>query len=709
MMTDEQFNGVPFRMYGRDFAGADCVGIVALFLSGALGYHLKLSDKRVAGVGGEAEMVDLINKRTWSERGDVIFFQEKRTGRIRHVAVALGDGRVLHSTKHASRIDHGTRLIERMGFRPVGAIAASDRERLERAIALCELGDVSFWTVVVLLVISVGLSVASYALAGKPKLGRIRPQKGAYSYDSQYTQISSELPLPDILGAVHIAGNAIYTTLQDKNTEVTSPEFIKMNRVIVFCSGPAHAIDSTNYNIRVNGIHFDSKYWKNQTVGGVNWTGWYVNPAQTRAEAVAGNITISGQAFTNLPTMTLYTGAHGISVPVDIRASYDRNFPVYGLSGCCYLVARFFNAEKMGSLNISATVEGRYCRPFDEDGFVVTSTTDNLTGASATTRYKLTYDDVIAVSSLTVAGSGWTEMSEANQTGNVFYVNRLKGYIEFPSSAPTAGQAIVVNYTCYVREWTKNPAMHLVYLLTDTLTGKGFPESKVDWERAVELRDHCDEEVVWGRGIETVFGPRYTANYIIDSRASLQEHLDNLVSIFGGWLFLSNGKVVMKARKAESSVFAFTESNMLKGSFSSEVLDRRERANRVRVFIRPSDTYTTETEVTVDDKDDQAARAGRIGNDGVVEETLHMPGIDTLGQAERYAEERKRENLRISRSCQFKTTLRGLAIEPGDVVTITNSADPYWTSQLARVEDVEMDEQDRLTLRCSEYSGSVFI
>jgi len=478
VFTDESFVGVPFRKYGRTFQAADCVGIVWLYLRHALKSDIELPDRNLDTKPDQAELESLINKPTWNERGDVIFFRHKKTGKITHLAVALGNGRLLHSTGNASRIDDGPKLIERLGYKPVGAIASNDAARLQRAIQCAEIGDPVTWTVVMLLVISIALSAASYAMSPKPKLNGRRNQKGAYSYDSQFTAVSSELPLPDILGRVHIAGNAIYTTLQDKTEDIVTPASVRMNRMIVYSSGPAEGIDWEGFNIRVNGLHYDNRWWYKQTVQSIERHGWAINPAQTKDEAVNGTfdtgLTVGipplPDVYTNQPSLSLYTGAHDKDVPVDIRASYDRNMPVYGLSGCCYIVARF-----------------------------------------------------------------------------------------------------------------------------------------------------------------------------------------------------------------------------------------------MRVFFRTGDSYNTETEVSRDDASDQRARSPRIGNDGVVEESLHVPSIDSVAQAERFAEMTLRINLRVNRGCQFTSTLKGLALEPGDVVTVTHSADPAWNGKLATIQDIDHDAEDRLVFVCTEYSPEVFV
>jgi hypothetical protein len=185
--------------------------------------------------------------------------------------------------------------------------------------------------------------------------------------------------------------------------------------------------------------------------------------------------------------LTTYLGTHDISVPVDIRASYDRNFPIYGFSGCTYLVLRLIDSTKFTNFNMLVPLAGRYFRLFNSSGFITgTLTGESLAGADGTkVRFKTTYPDIKSVASVTVNGTAYTEMSAINQSGNVFNLNKTKGFIEF-LTAPAAAATVLITYTAYSQTGAveRNPAMHLVFLLTDKWHGKGYDESKINWVAA---------------------------------------------------------------------------------------------------------------------------------------------------------------------------------------------------------------------------------
>ena len=278
-------------------------------------------------------------------------------------------------------------------------------------------------------------------------------------------------------------------------------------------------MDYTDFNILITGLSVsDSSFYGSGTV--VN--GIFLNPDQTEAACVDG--TILGDS--HVPSMSIYNGAYGISVPVDIRASYDRTFPIYGYSGCCYIVFRLINSTKFQAFNLNARVQGRLCRTYDSSGFILgTSTSEAVgTGDGTTVRFALDNPDVQSVSSVTVGGTTYTQIAPGNQTGNVFNLNATKGFIEF-ITAPASSAAVVATYTYFTRVWTNCPADHLVYLLTEKGRGKGFHSARIDWARAVAFQTYCNASITWSDSLGVTTGPRYTVNYAIDFRKPIQEHM----------------------------------------------------------------------------------------------------------------------------------------------------------------------------------------
>ncbi len=721
LATDNaKWSGIPWRSGGRDRSGVDCVGLVKLFLEAEFSLKLDppptpptdiekhaiaehfLGSARVsrapAGVSPDGPVPEHL------ERGDVVFFRHVRSGRIVHVAVCLGGGRHLHILQGVpSRIENGLTLLARCQLVPAGVIKPSDAQALAGALSDPTLG----WVSVILFVIGIAVSIASAFLM--PKLPRLGNKYGRYGFDGLVTQTNPEIPLPDILGQVVVAGNAVYSQLLDKNATVTDPTQQAANKIVVVSSGPISAFDPVS-GLQINGTSISDGIFFN----GTNNAGVFVNPPQDRADAIDG--TINGD--TNVPSVTLYTGAYDISVPIDVRAQYDRNYPVHGLPGCAYLSWRLINSNKFQNFNLTCKVNGLFCRKFDTTGFLTSSNTFGATGDGWTVRFPLLDSlnrhvwDTVSVGSVTVGGVTYSPMDSTHQSGNVYSVNLTKGYIEFVT-APAVSAAIVIQHTWYQLEWTTNPASHLVYFLTEKVHGKGFDPSRIDWVRAKSLYDYCAANVTWTNADGTFTGARYSSNYSVDFRKPAQEHFQMILDACFGYLFLSNGQFVVKQRQADSSVFSFNESHIIlsqgKTTFQSELKDRAKQANQVHLFYHTASLVNGETEVIADDIINQDSRAPRLGNDGVVSENLHLQAVTDQGQAERLAEMLLRDQVNTRWTVTFTTNIQGLALEPGDLIDITHSSQPTWSAKLFRIETLDYDPQDRLQITATEYYVGTYI
>ena len=445
-ITDERYIGIPWKDGGRNFAGADCVGVTCLFLGEEFGFKATPPASKQRPEDLSKLLADHPFDERKLERGHVVFFA-RQDGEIRHVAVWLGGGRLLHTfTGSPSRVENGFTLAKRVGMRPVAMVDPAQAELLAVALADGRLG-----AFLVPIIIAIILAVVASLLMPKPKMN---PNSyGKYSFNGLLTQNSPEVPLPDILGAVTVAGNSPYTQLADASLTVSSQAQQAANKIVVLSSAPIWAVDYTDFNILINGVTYtDASLFKS-----ANSTGIYLNPDQTEAACVTGSI----GPDTYAPSMTIYDGHHDISVPVDIRAQFDRTFPIYGYSGCCYIVFRLFNSSIFTSFNVNAQVQGRLCRTYDTNGFItVTSTSEAVaTGDGVTKRFKLDNWDVLSLSSVTVGGTAYSQIAPGNQSGNVFNLNATKGFIEFVT-APGNGTAIVATYSYYVRAWTQCPADH---------------------------------------------------------------------------------------------------------------------------------------------------------------------------------------------------------------------------------------------------------
>ena len=694
---DFVYDGLPWLKGGRTRAGLDCAGLALLFLKEELGIEVPAPPDTTNPESVDAERAlqeTMLGIGQDARRGDLVFFRHRETRKICHVGVLLEGGKLLHIVHGCtSRIDNGFALTKRLKLDPVGIVRSTDAPKM--AALLAQVGDVS---TIVAIVIAIVSAVASYLLT--PKLGRQGNRYGRYGFDALVTKNTPEIPLPDLLGSVVVAGNSPYTQLKEAGAGGTAASQ-KANKIVIFASAECEEIDYQT-GLKVNGYGWNDPYFYD----GTQFDGMYINPPQTKAAAVTG--TILGES--NVPSISLYTGAYATSVPVDVRAQYDREFPLYGFSGCSYAVFRLIDSSKFQNFNVTCRVKGRKCRKFDENGFLLTdSGVVNFVPDGVTTRFDLGYRDVDSIGLVSFASVGWTEMSASNQTGLVYSLNKTKGYIECLSAPASGGVNKTLNVSYYEREWTQNPASHLVYLLTEKGRGLGLTEDRIDWAAANDLQAHCAEVLTYQSSNGEVAAARWLGNYAIDFRKPIQEHIQAILDACHAVLFLSGGKWVMKAITAESSVFSFTTANILEGSFSSELIDRAERANRIKVLFHSEEAHNAESEVIADNQDDQRTRAPRSGNNGVVDANLKLEAVTNPAQAERLALAFLEEEVGARQRATWKTNVKGLALQIGDVVDVTHPSRPSWAAKLLRIDELSHDTEDRLEIVATEYTPGAYL
>jgi hypothetical protein len=206
--------------------------------------------------------------------------------------------------------------------------------------------------------------------------------------------------------------------------------------------------------------------------------------------------------------------------------------------------------------------------------------------------------------------------------------------------------------------------------------------------------------------------PRYQTNYSIDERKAIQDHIQAILDGCNTMLFCSNGQFIMQARQAQSSVFSFNTSNILldtngSSTFQSELTDRSGKPNRFHFFFQSSNSFNAETEVIVEDTFNQQQRAPRLGNGGIVEENFKYPAVTNQQQAEFLANMLLREGLDSNYLYSWKTSVKALAIQPGDLVDVTHPSIPGITKYL-RVESIDQDENDYLSFTASEYAPAAY-
>ena len=94
--TAMSFLNCPYRLGGNTRAGIDCSGLVKKSF-GAVGVELPRTSRAQALIGEPISLTNLLP-------GDLVFFKKRSRRQISHVAIYIGDGKILHATHKGGKV-----------------------------------------------------------------------------------------------------------------------------------------------------------------------------------------------------------------------------------------------------------------------------------------------------------------------------------------------------------------------------------------------------------------------------------------------------------------------------------------------------------------------------------------------------------------------------------------------------------------------------
>lgn len=266
------------------------------------------------------------------------------------------------------------------------------------------------------------------------------------------------------------------------------------------------------------------------------------------------------------------------------------------------------------------------------------------------------------------------------------------------------GQKVkVLKNNQWVLEYSENPAWIIRDFLTSTRYGTGayITEDMLDDMSFKEVAKYCDELVEYideNGAVQTT--PRYKLNIVLDSAKTPIDHLSSMLAVFGGFLTFGS-KIALKVEKAETPVYDFDDSTIVKDSVSIGQTSLDDTPNRYKIgYFDPSQLWT-EVKVVVEDLEMQEEMQGKI-----TEKTVTLAGCTSQNQALRIGRLYRDLNKVCSLTISFSVATQGMMLECGDVINVTYGG--IFTKMPFRVIQIEETNTGVYQLTCRQYNPSIY-
>jgi predicted phage tail protein len=221
------------------------------------------------------------------------------------------------------------------------------------------------------------------------------------------------------------------------------------------------------------------------------------------------------------------------------------------------------------------------------------------------------------------------------------------------------------NGTSYITQYTSNPA----YVIRDFLLNDRYG-----------LGDVVDATDIDNSSFDTVGKKcwqkyqskhKHTLNLTIDSQTNPGDILAQMAKVSRIFLFWSIGYIKMKYEEDEDATQLFNMSSVVEGNFSTTYIAQSKLPNILEVtYANADDGWAKDTRELVDESEWALGRPHR-------KITWNIKGITDTDMALREAKIMLNKAKLKRRSITFKTTLQGVACEPGDDIAFQHDTPPW--------------------------------
>lgn len=264
-----------------------------------------------------------------------------------------------------------------------------------------------------------------------------------------------------------------------------------------------------------------------------------------------------------------------------------------------------------------------------------------------------------------------------------------------PSITAVVSGRKVFNPATLVTEYSNNPALCIRDFLTNSLYGRGLLESSIDDQSIIDAAAYCAGAVSASHS--------YTLNGVVSGDVSVMTNLKLMLASCKGMLTFTGGKYRLVIDKEESSVFTFTEDNII-GSWNISFADKRNRFNKITAtWVNPNKSWQPDL-IIIENQGYLTADNGLT-----LDKEISLPFTTDFDMAHKLALQSLRQS-RSQISVTFTATIEALTVEIGDIVTIIHST-PGWDETLAkkfRVVRLALSQTDEVSVTAVEYNSSVY-
>ncbi len=195
--------------------------------------------------------------------------------------------------------------------------------------------------------------------------------------------------------------------------------------------------------------------------------------------------------------------------------------------------------------------------------------------------------------------------------------------------------------------------------------GKVLTTSYVDLESAYDLDDDCNDQIPDGRGGSM---NRWAIGLTIDEVKPLDDWLTTITAAADAKLLKIGNKLKFKPSVARSTSQTFSDGNTLAGTFKQTFIGKKRRPNIVQLKYRDAELDYAEEQIEAEVKN------VRSEGDPDIPEVLDIRALTNRIRAFRLAERHARRIQYTEWTAEVVTFINAIAVEPGDVITLSASA-----------------------------------